>query len=190
MATDETAPNSPDASGPNPLPALAREVEEFVADAGWDQPPRLFALVATATLLAQQPGLAASLDTASPYTPVAQEALPDTDLADALAGIEWPDAVSGCALAQEILVLPPDAESELDATAADSEEMRSIAAEHPDRREARLVAAVLRDGSCACVLRLRHAGGEGSAAQDSEQRVEHPELAPNLTTALLATLNE
>ena len=31
----------------------------------------------------------------------------------ALAGIEWPDSVAGCALAQEIVVLPPEAEADL-----------------------------------------------------------------------------
>lgn len=210
MATDDTAAE-PAASHPGLLPSLAREVEEYVADGGWDQPARLFALVATETLLAQQPDLAASLDVTNPLTPVAQESLPATDLAEALAGIEWPETVSGCALAQEIVVLPPGTESELeddragsatansepagegpaDSAPADSERMRAIAAEHPDRREARLVAAVLRDGSCACVLRLRHHGGaDDDDSASPEQRVEHPELAPNLTRALLATLNE
>lgn len=195
MATDDTA-SEPAASQPGVLPSLAREVEEFVAGAGWDQPAQLFALVATDTLLAQQPDLAASLDVASPFTPVAQESLPETDLAEALAGIEWPETVSGCALTQEIVVLPPGAESELeddpaDSGTADSEHMRAVAAEHPDRREARLVAAVLRDGSCACVLRLRHNGStDDDDSAGPEQRVEHPELAPNLTRALLATLNE
>ncbi len=97
----------------------------------------------------------------------------------------WPDAVHGCALAQEIVVLPPEAEAALptgDST-GDSDTMRRIAAEHPRRREARLVAAVLRDGTAACVLRLR-----GEDGDDEDHLVEHPELAPNLTDALLATL--
>jgi hypothetical protein len=124
------------------------------------------------------------VDAAAPLTPIAQDALPSEDLADALAGIMWPDAVSGCALAQEIVVLPPGVESELPTgeDTADSAAMRRIAAEHPARREARLVAAVLRDGTAACVLRVR-----GEAADD-DQVVEHPELAPNLTDALLSTL--
>ncbi|MGH3622899.1 MAG: hypothetical protein ACRDQ5_14050, partial [Sciscionella sp.] len=44
------------------LPQVAREVEEFVAAAGWQQPPQLFALVSTGDLLAQQPELADQLD--------------------------------------------------------------------------------------------------------------------------------
>jgi hypothetical protein len=167
------------------LSAVAREVEDFVATAGWDQPPQLFALVETADLVKRQPDLAAQVDPAAPLTPIAQESLPSEDLADALAGIMWPDAVHGCALAQEIVVLPPDAESTLptgDST-GDSVAMRRIAAEHPRRREARLVAAVLRDGTAACVLRLRGDGDEADA-----DILEHPELAPNLTDALLTTL--
>lgn len=167
------------------LSAVAREVEDFVAAAGWDQPPQLFALVPTAQLVEREPELAGQIDPEAPLTPVAQDALPSEDLAEALAGIMWPEAVHGCALAQEIVVLPPEAEATLptgDST-SDSDTMRRIAAEHPRRREARLVAAVLRDGTAACVLRLR--GEDGEAGDDI---VEHPELAPNLTDALLTTL--
>ncbi|WP_433268918.1 PPA1309 family protein [Actinosynnema sp. CS-041913] len=164
------------------LPAVAREVEEFVSTAGWNQGPQLFALVPTADLLAQQPELAGELDpVSSPLTPIAQDSLPAAELDKALAGIVWPDVVRGCALAQEIVVLPPDAESELSED-LDDEAARQFAAEHPLRREARLVAAVLRDGSAACVLRLR------GNVEVPEEVVEHPELAPNLTHALLETL--
>lgn len=165
------------------LPALAREVEEFVASGGWDQPPQLFALVSTAELLAQQPELAGQLDADAALTPVAQDPLPVEDLGAALAEIEWPGAVTGCAVAQEIVVLPPEAERELDAVTQDSEVLRRVAAEHPKRREARLVAAVLRDGTIACVLRVR------GDSERPDEIVEHPELAPNLTAALLDTLS-
>jgi hypothetical protein len=173
------------ASPAQQLSAVAREVEDFVSTAGWDQPPQLFALVPTAELVEREPELAGQVDPAAPLTPVAQDALADEDLADTLAGIMWPEAVHGCALAQEILVLPPEAEAELPAgdSPGDPETMRRIAAAHPDRREARLVAAVLRDGTAACVLRLR-----GDADGSGDQIVEHPELAPNLTGALLSTL--
>lgn len=168
------------------LSALAREVEDFVSTGGWDQPPQLFALVPTAELVEREPELAGQVDQESPLTPVAQDALPNEDLAEALAGIMWPDSVHGCALAQEIVVLPPEAEATLptgDST-AESDAMRRIAAEHPRRREARLVAAVLRDGTAACVLRLRAEDRD----PDGDDVVEHPELAPNLTDALLTTL--
>ncbi|APU13058.1 MULTISPECIES: PPA1309 family protein [Actinoalloteichus] len=164
------------------LPAAAREVEDFVSTGGWDQPTQLFALVRTEELLSREPGLADRIDSAASLTPIAQDELPDGDLGEALAGIVWPDGVDGCALAQEIVVLPPEAEAELP-TDEDAELARRIAAEHPHRREARVVAAVLRDGTAACVLRLRgEAAGEGD-----EEIIEHPELAPNLVDALRAT---
>jgi len=173
----------------NPAPvvaALAREVEEFVAAGGWDQPPQLFALVPTTALLREQPELADQLDETSPLTPVAQEALPEGDLAEALGRIAWPDAVAGCALAQEIIVLPPSAEAGLPDADVDVDRLRQAAADHPDRTEARIVAAVLRDGQAACVLRLR---GHQASAQPADEIVEHPELAPNLVDALRTTLN-
>jgi hypothetical protein len=173
------------------MAAVAREVEEFVASAGWDQPPQLFALVPTETLLRKQPELAAQLDAASPLTPVAQEELPEGDLAEALGRIAWPEEVAGCALAQEIIVLPPSAEAELPAgEVTDVARLRQAAAGHPDRTEARLVAAVLRDGTRACVMRLRGytmppPGGESTEPVD--EIIEHPDLAPNLLEALQAT---
>jgi hypothetical protein len=161
------------------LPTVAREVEDFVSTGGWDQAPQLFALVPTAELIAAQPELAEQTDPRAALTPVAQEALPDQDLATTLASIMWPELVSGCALAQEIVVLPPEAEESLP---TDTAQLQQAAAEHPDRREARLVAAVLRDGSAACVLRLR------GADSGADQIVEDPQLAPNLIEALHATL--
>ncbi|WP_019807784.1 PPA1309 family protein [Saccharomonospora halophila] len=199
--------------------ASAREVEEFVAAGGWNQPTRLFALVATAEILRQQPELAAQLDPDSEFTPVAQEELPEGDLAEALGRIAWPDLVQGCALAQEIVVLPPEAESELpdvggsdgagtdgagtdgrDPDEEDLERLRRAAADHPSRTEARLVAAVLRDGEASCVLRLRGVqppartpsgdpadGADRASVEGTDEIVEHPDLAPNLVQALRAT---
>lgn len=178
--------NEPSDTG---VAAVTREIEEFVAASGWDQPPQLFALVPTAQLLEQQPDLAGRLDASSALTPIAQDefAVPEGgDLADALAQIAWPDAVDGCAVVQEIVVLPPDAEAALtDAAAAqDADRLRQAAATHPDRTEARLVAAVGRSGQRACVLRLR-----SSDADSGDEIVERPDLAPNLLDALTATLD-
>jgi hypothetical protein len=157
------------------LITVAREVEEFVAGGGWDQAPQLFALVPTAELLARQPELADQVDPDSPLVPVAQDELPNDDLGAALAGIMWPDVVHGCALAQEILVLPPEAEASLPT----GDDALRAAAEHPQRQEARLVAAVLRNGRAACLLRLRN---------QEDDLMTGADLAPNLTRALLATL--
>lgn len=180
-----TPPQHPSALS-HALPATAREVEEFVATSGWDQQPQLFALVATQTLLASQPELASQLDAQAALTPVAQDTLPEGELDAALAGIEWPDSVAGCALAQEIVVLPPAAEADLGELPADPTQARHAAVGHPQRREGRLVAAVLRDGVGACVLRLR---ADSGADQCCDELVENPQLAPNLLRALLATLH-
>lgn len=164
--------------------AAAREIDDFVAGFGWDQPPQLYALVSTAELLEQQPDLAGQVDESSPLTPIAQEDFEATgDLGAALARIGWPDTVSGCAVVQEIVVLPPDAESTLaDAEQAqDAQRLQQAAATHPDRTEARLVGAVSRDGARACVLRLR-------GSEDDDEVIERPDLAPNLLDALDATL--
>lgn len=195
------------------LPVAVREVEDFLAESGWDQPPQLFALVPTAELVAAEPDLATQLPVVEGLTPVAQDALTGSDLAEALAGICWPDEVTGCALAQEIIVLPPAAEAELDrALTEDSpsadpnrpatngappvssadpgahpEELSRVAVrlaqQHPDHRDARLVVAVLRAGAYCCLLRLR--GTDGAA----DELVERPDLAPNMVAALLRTLD-
>ncbi|MDT7774269.1 MAG: hypothetical protein QOC67_3193 [Pseudonocardiales bacterium] len=173
------------------LPTAAREVEDFLSESGWDQPPQLFALVPTAQLLQAEPGLATRLAVAEGLTPVAQDPLTDADVAEKLAEICWPDGVTGCALAQEIVVLPPAAEAELDQAVAgasgspddlDRVAVR-VAQRHPDRRDARLVVAVLRAGGHCCLLRVRGTGDQ------PDELVEHPDLAPNKVNALLRTLD-
>lgn len=167
---------------PATLSALAREIETFTGSAGWDQAPQLFALVPTETLLAEQPDLAEQIDNAAPFTPVAQDELPTDDLAESLAQIEWPATVHGAALMQEIVILPPEAQEALEAAGDDAER---FAVEHPDRREARLVAVVHKDTTAACVLRLR----AQPDSDEAEELVEDRELAPNLVEALLATFD-
>jgi hypothetical protein len=81
----------------------------------------------------------------------------------ALARIAWPPPVAGCALGQEILIVPPSGD------------------QASERREARLVVAVLRDGTSAAVLRLRGA---------DDDLLTGPDLAPNLVRALLTTLED
>ena len=55
------------------------------------------------------------------------------------------------------------------------------ASDHPERREARLAVAVLRDGSRACTVRLR--------GPDEDELLVGPDLAPALADALAATLD-
>ncbi|WP_020391178.1 PPA1309 family protein [Kribbella catacumbae] len=142
----------------NALGQAVIEIERHVSSAGWDQPAQLFALVPTDELLAAEPRLAAELgadDASQPLTPVAQGELPggmdDEHLADALARIEWPDGVSGCAVAVERIVLPATAESGADSDA----ELARLAGSDPRRHEVRMVAAVLRDGDRFGAVRLR-----------------------------------
>ncbi len=179
-------------SSPKPimLEAIAAEIEAFVGHSGWDLPPTLFALVPT-RLLAADPAAAAVLSPSDPHlapdetsgaaiTPIAQEELPDEPLDQLLAQIGWPEEVVGCALSQEIVMLPPSAESELDDLLISS--AGSKVGDHPDRREARLVVAVLRDGSSASILRLRGTAGQG------DDLLSGADLAPNLIAALSDTL--
>lgn len=174
--------NQSTASGP--LENVAAEVERHVGSTGWDQPPQIFALVDTAELLRAQPGLAENVNGGAAtlldgtLTPVEQEPLPDAPLDETLGRIAWPDGVRGCALVHEIVVLPPGAEEEMPADADATE----YAAGHPDRREARLAVAVLRDGSRASVVRLR------GDAEEEDSVLTAPDIAPNLAEALLATL--
>lgn len=165
-----------------PLREATLEVEEHVSSAGWDQPARLFALVETAELLAKEPELALELGleaggTPDALTPIEQELPPDGDLESLLVAIEWPEAVTGCAVVIERLMLPPDAE---DTLPDDPAALRDAVAEHPDRQEVRLAAAVLRDGSRHSTVRAR--------SDDDTAPLEGPDLVPGLLAALHQTL--
>ncbi|MGB8650746.1 MAG: PPA1309 family protein [Mycobacteriales bacterium] len=166
------------------LLSVVGEVEAHLAEAGWDQPPQLFALVDTEELLRAEPQLAETMGIVASrpgaLTPVAQEPLGDGPLDEQLASLVFGPEVLGVVLAHEVLVLPPSAESALD----DSTDPAAAAAEHPERREVRMAVGVLRDGSREAVLRLRAAdGGE-------DERVTGRDLAPGLAEALLATLED
>ena len=168
---------------PSPvLLSVVAEVEGHLAEAGWDQPPQLFALVDTEELLRAEPQLAESMGLVvsrpGALTPIAQEPLADAPLDEQLASMVFGAEVLGVVLAHEVLVLPPSAEAALQEDAA------AVAAEHPERREVRMTVGVLRDGSRECVLRLR--GKDG----DEDERETGGDLAPGLSEALLATLDE
>ncbi len=163
----------------SPLRQAAREVESHVGAEGWDQSPRLFALVPTADLIAREPALAGQLsDDPDSITPVEQELDGSRELEDLLTEIEWPDAVVGCAAVIERVMLPPEAEESLP---DDPEALLAAAAVHPDRREVRLVAAVTRDGKSHSAVRARE-------PLDAEL-LEGPDLVPGLIEHLRATLS-
>ncbi|MFT4188134.1 MAG: PPA1309 family protein [Aeromicrobium sp.] len=170
----------------SPLRRAALEVEAHVAAEGWDQPPRLFALVRTADLVASQPGLAEQLGDGSDgsFTPVEQDGVPvDPGFEEALTRLSWPDSVHGCAVALERVMLPPSAQEDLP---ADPALVAEAAAAHPDREDVRLVAAVLRGGKAHTTVR-RRAAGEGS---DDSDLLEGPDLVPELVALLDQTLTE
>ncbi|MET0929261.1 MAG: PPA1309 family protein [Aeromicrobium sp.] len=162
----------------SPLRRAALEVEAHVGAEGWDQPPRLFALVSTADLIAREPALADQLSgDADSLTPVEQELDGDRELEDLLTEIEWPDAVIGCAAVIERIMLPPEAE---DSLPDDPDALLAAAAAHPDRREVRLVAAVMRDGQSHSTVRAKE-------PLDAEL-LEGPDLVPGLIEHLRNTL--
>jgi hypothetical protein len=162
-------------------PAIA-EIESHVHAGGWDRRPTLFALVRVAQFVADDPATAQRLGLdardGDALTPIEQDELPDEPVDEILAGIAWPESVAGCALSQEIVILPPEAEASLR-----EDDVARRAAGHPDRREARLVVGVLRDGTSAALLRMRVTDGA------DDELLTGPDLAPNLVAALLATFD-
>ena len=167
----------------SPLVTSALETERHVAADGWDQPPRLFALVRTAGLLEREPQLRAQFGQGEEdgFTAIEQEGLPDTSsLESLLTQLAWPADVDGAALAVERLVVPPEAERDLPLDPAQATEALAV---HPDRKDVRLLVAVLRDGESTCLLRQRD--------HDTDDKVASgPDIAPGLVQALSATLQD
>ena len=77
-------------------------------------------------------------------------------------------------------MLPPDAEE----SRPDDADPVDWAANHADRREVRMVAGVLRDGTSACALRMRP-----HSADEPTEVVYGADLAPTRVLALRATLD-
>ena len=186
----------PSTAGADPSPRqeavdrTVRELEHHVAAGGWDGPVRLFALVRTADALDRDPDLAEQLPAdvvdaahadAEHLTAVEQENLPDVDTVEALLGrIAWPSTVDGAALVLERVVVPPEAEADLP---ANPDAAMGYLENHPDRRDVRLAAAVLRDGTHACAVRARDHDSDDDVATG-------PDLVPGLVTALATTLED
>ena len=168
------------------LAAAVLEIESHIADNGWDQPARLYALVDTAQLVEREPQLAAAMGLDAPseegsLTPIEQDQVDPTQLLEeVLEHIVWPDEVAGCAAVVERLVLPPDAD---EAIPTDPAEAQEFAREHPDRQEVRIVAGATRHGATYCALRLR-------AHDDDQSVVGGADLVPGLLALLGATLTD
>ncbi|MFF4209804.1 PPA1309 family protein [Streptomyces sp. NPDC001796] len=172
----------------NPLTRAVLEIDEYASGLGWDQPARLFALVDTARLRTEEPALATQLGLeeepeAAGLTPIEQDEIPaDRPLDEFLGTIAWPDAVAGCALTVQRLMLPPSAESQVPQGLSE-QKLAAWVAEHPERQEVRMTVAVLRDGARESALRLRE--------KDSPTEVlTGPDLVPGLAEALAATFED
>lgn len=169
----------------DPLSIAALDTERHVAAAGWDQNPRLFALVSTADLMKREPHLRAQRRGADlaegALSAIEQEGLPHTShLESLLGGIAWPEAVLGAAIAVERVVVPPEAERDLP---TDPQAAVDALAQDPRRQDVRLLVAVTRDGRALCLLRQR--------AHDSDDQVAMGEdLAPGVVHALKATFED
>jgi hypothetical protein len=168
-----------------PLRAVVLELERHAAEAGWDRPARVFALVPTAQLLTQEPGLAAvvgvdpAADLTGSLTPIEQEDVPPDQPVEALLSqVTWPDEVFGTAVVVERLVLPPSVGELPD----DPSSAQQLAESHPERQDVRMVAAATRTGSTYCALRLR-------SHDDAFAVIEGPDVVPALLELLLSTLD-
>ena len=78
------------------------------------------------------------------------------------------------------MVVPPEAERELPSRGDDA--VDHLAA-HPDRKDVRLVVAVLRDGTSICLLRQRDHDSDDAVATGKD-------IAPGLVEALKATFED
>lgn len=173
------------APGSERLRSTVMELDRHAAEQGWDQPIRLYALVPTADLLQREPQLAAVLGVddsvdEDDLTPVEQEPLTSGSPIEELLGrIVWPEAVIGCALVMERLVVRGSDET-LEPPREDAGEW---AEGQEGKEEVRMIAGVLRDGSRYSALRMR--------SYDSESHVLSGEdLIPALTSALSLTFEE
>jgi hypothetical protein len=164
------------------LRATVLELERHAAEAGWDHPARLYALVLTEELVANEPSLAKMLDLepgqdlTNSLTPVEQDLPDDEHLEELLTQMMWPEAVHGAAVTVERLVLPPTVE-----LPEDEAEAMQLAATHPEREEVRMVVAATRRGSAYCAMRLR-------SHDDDFAVIEGPDLVPALLELLQGTL--
>lgn len=171
--------------GSDALAAALIELERHVGEGGWDQAPRLFALVNTDSVIAAEPQLAAQLGLRGSaegghpdaLTAVEQDHFrPGEDLLEDLAAIFWPETVHGCALSLESTFLPPGAEADIP---DDPDLAAQYVSTHEDRLELRVVIGVDRDGHTHGVARMR---------SEPDELLGSPDLVPGLTDALIRTL--
>ncbi len=161
------------------LIAVLADIERHVAELGWDQPARLFALVPTADLLAMEPQLAGRIPEGAPdaLSAVEQDEFTATEhLFERLAQIYFPDTVEGVAITVERTFLPSQYEAEVP---DDADDAVDFVRSHPEHQDVRSVVGVLRDGSRHALARLRSHPDDLLSGED---------IIPNLPEALAETL--
>ena len=140
-----------------------REIEAYTDRFGWDGPLRLFALVRTSEL-------DDALDDGSELTAVEQDSLPEAEsLEELLAQIGWPEAVDGCAICVERVIVDREDESVIGPEEALAD---------PNKRDVRLAVGVMRDGASWCTLRVK----------DVPDLIESSDAVPELIDVLRQTL--
>ena len=180
MSTEPSADQADEA-----LVAALIELERHIGERGWDQPPRLFALVRTDDVIAAEPELVDRLGLRGSAQGAPEDALTAIEqdhfqgTGDILADLEpivWPDPVFGCAMALERTFLPSSAEPELpeDPTAA-----AEFVSQHPERQDVRVVVGADRAG---------HSHGVARLVSRPEDLLAAPDLVPGLGAALAHTL--
>jgi hypothetical protein len=146
--------------------------ESDVDGMGWGLPPHLYALT-------ERPPPASadgehSAGTPDVLIPVPHE-LPAGDLAEALAGIHWPEDVAGCVLVAELTDLPAGGERDAPIDPVAAGQWTSTC---PDGRPARLAVGVRRNGEHACVFR---------AQGDDDIQIRTDMTVGSIVTALFRT---
>lgn len=175
----------PDPDSADALVAALLELDRHISGEGWDQPPRLFALVLTDELARAEPALSRELGLRTTeagglpgaLTPVEQEEFASSgDLPRDLAEVEWPESVFGCALTAVRTFLPAAHEADLP---EDPEAAATAVVTHPQRQDIRVVVGADRAGN-------RH--GVGRLASRPDELLGAPDLVPGLASALAHTL--
>lgn len=174
-----------DADQRDALLAALVDLEHHVGTAGWDQPPRLFALVPTDAFTAAEPALATEMGLRTTAQGGAPEALmaveqdefeASGDLLGDLGQLSWPEAVFGCAVSAERTFLPAGQEGDLP---EDPDAAAAYVAAHPARQDIRVVVGADRAG---------HVHGVARLVSQPDQLLGAEDLVPGLGAALAHTL--
>ncbi|NLT29527.1 MAG: hypothetical protein GXX86_03585 [Propionibacterium sp.] len=164
------------------LVAALVQLEHHVQHLGFDQPPRLFALVRTAALIESDPALASQFGLPEDppegsLTAVEQDGFEaGDDLVEALDRIFWPETVAGVACSMVSSFLPNGVEADLP---EDPHEAAEYVADHPDKVDLLVVAGAMRSG-------VRH--GVGRLVTHPDDLISGDDLVPGFTETLARTL--